>query len=241
MRYNLMMATTEYVKYKNKIDKFSSHSLIVEKIVKLTPSDKNILDIGCFSGELLNRVRKSQNVSNNYFGADLENYLSKDFDFVNFVSFDFNENNLSKSFENKKFDIVILGDILEHLVNPWNALNNIHQIIKNSSKILISIPNSGHWYFRLKILFGKIEYTRNGLFDKTHLRFFTKKSAKELINDSKLEIVELSYSSLPWENLFKGGPVSKILSIFERFLILLRPQLFAYQFIFLVKPVEHDR
>jgi 2-polyprenyl-3-methyl-5-hydroxy-6-metoxy-1,4-benzoquinol methylase len=236
-----MVAVTEYVKYKNKLDKFSSHSLIVEKIIKLTPSNKNILDIGCFSGELLNRVRIGQKVSNSYFGADLDNYLSKDFNFINFISFDFNDNNLSNLFENKKFDIVILGDILEHLVNPWIALNNIHQIIEDSSKILISIPNSGHWYFRLKIFFGNIEYTNNGLFDKTHLRFFTKKSSKELINDSKLEIVELSYSSLPWENLLKGRLVSKILSIFERFFILLRPQLFAYQFIFLVKPEARDR
>ena len=108
------MTATEYVKYKNKIDKFSSHSLIVEKINKLTPSNKNILDIGCFSGELLNRVRMSQKVSNNYFGADLDNYLSKDFNFIKFISFDFNESNLSKLFDNKKFDIVILGDILEH-------------------------------------------------------------------------------------------------------------------------------
>jgi 2-polyprenyl-3-methyl-5-hydroxy-6-metoxy-1,4-benzoquinol methylase len=236
-----MMAATEYVKYKNKIDKFSSHSLIVEKIIGLTPSNENILDIGCFSGELLNRVRISQKVSNSYFGADLDNYLSKDFNFIKFISFDFNDNNLSKLFENKKFDIVILGDILEHLVNPWAALNNIQQIIGDSSKILISIPNSGHWYFRLKIFFGKIEYRNDGLFDKTHLRFFTRKSSKELINDSKLEIVELSYSSLPWENLFKSGLVSRILSIFERFLILLRPQLFAYQFIFLVKPEACDR
>jgi 2-polyprenyl-3-methyl-5-hydroxy-6-metoxy-1,4-benzoquinol methylase len=235
------MGETEYVQYKNKIDKFSSHSLIVEKVIKLTPANKNILDIGCFSGELLNRVRISQKVSNNYFGADLVNYLRKDFDFIKFISLDFNENNLSKLFENKKFDFIILGDILEHLVNPWTALNNIQQIIDNSSKILISVPNSGHWYFRFKIFFGKIEYTTNGLFDKTHLRFFTKKSSKELISDSKLEIVELSYSSLPWENLFKSGLGSKILSIFERFLIMLRPQLFAYQFIFLVKPDARDR
>jgi 2-polyprenyl-3-methyl-5-hydroxy-6-metoxy-1,4-benzoquinol methylase len=207
----------------------------------MSPSNQNILDIGCFSGELLNRVKINQKVSNSYFGADLENYLSKEFSFIKFCSLDFNDKNLNKVFENQKFDIVILGDILEHLVNPWSALSNIEQIIQDSSRILISIPNSGHWYFRLKILFGKIEYTNNGLFDKTHLRFFTKKSSKELIKDSKFEIIELNYSSLPWENLFKGGFGSRILSIFERLLILLRPQLFAYQFIFLVKPVRRDK
>ena len=235
------MGSAEYVKYKNKIDKFSSHSLIVKQIIKMSPSNQNILDIGCFSGELLNRVKINQKESNSYFGADLENYLSKECSFIKFCLLDFNDKDLNKVFENQKFDIVILGDILEHLVNPWSALSSIEQIIQDSSRILISIPNSGHWYFRLKILFGKIEYTNNGLFDKTHLRFFTKKSSKELIKDSKFEIIELNYSSLPWENLFKGGLGYRILSIFERLLILLRPQLFAYQFIFLVKPVRRDK
>ena len=239
--YDLLMGSTEYVKYKNKIDKFSSHSLIVEQIIKMAPSHQNILDIGCFSGDLLNRVKINQKVSNSYFGADLDNYLSKEFSFIEFCLLDFNDKNLAKVFGNKKFDIVILGDILEHLVNPWNALRNIEQIIQDSSRILVSIPNSGHWYFRLKILFGKIEYTNNGLFDKTHLRFFTKKSSKELINDSKFEILDLNYSSLPWENLFKGGLGTKVLSIIERLFILLRPQLFAYQFIFLVKPARRDK
>jgi 2-polyprenyl-3-methyl-5-hydroxy-6-metoxy-1,4-benzoquinol methylase len=230
------MGKTKEVNYKNKIDKFSSHSLIIREISNLTPVNKNILDIGCFQGDLLNRVKLSQDVTNNYFGADMENYLIRDFDFIKFYILDLNDSGLSNIFDNQKFDLIILGDILEHLVNPWNSLRNLEQIILPSSKLLISIPNSGHWYFRLKVLLGKIDYVNNGLFDKTHLRFFTKKSARELINTSKFKIVTLKYSSIPWENIFKFGLITKILSFFERFFIWLRPQLFAYQFIFLVIP-----
>jgi SAM-dependent methyltransferase len=149
---------------------------------------------------------------------------------------DFNESNLSNTFDNQKFDVIILGDVLEHLVNPWNSLRNVAEITRASSKILISIPNSGHWYFRLKVLLGKIEYMDNGLFDKTHLRFFTKKSSQELINSARFNVVTLKYSSIPWENIFEFGLVTKILSFFERVFIWVRPQLFAYQFIFLVTP-----
>ena len=190
---------------------------------------------------MLNRVRINQDASNNYFGADLENCLRKDFNFIKLYLLDFNNTNLSNVFDKNKFDIVILGDILEHLVNPWRALNSVEQITHESSKILISMPNSGHWYFRLKVLLGKIEYTNNGLFDKTHLRFFTRKSSEELIKGSNFKVVSTNYSSIPWENIFKSGIVSKVLSIFERFLIFLRPQLFAYQFIFLVEPKELDK
>jgi 2-polyprenyl-3-methyl-5-hydroxy-6-metoxy-1,4-benzoquinol methylase len=235
------MSASEEVKYKNKVDKYSSHSLIIKKINEIAPLSNNILDLGCFTGELLNRVRINQDVSNNFFGADLENFVRKDFNFIKFYLLDFNSTNLSDVFDNKKFDIVILGDVLEHLVNPWDALNSVDQITHESSNVLISMPNSGHWYFRLKVLFGRIEYTNNGLFDKTHLRFFTRKSSAELINGSNFKVVSTDYSSIPWENLFKRGMASKVLSIFERFLIFLRPQLFAYQFIFLVKPVRRDK
>jgi 2-polyprenyl-3-methyl-5-hydroxy-6-metoxy-1,4-benzoquinol methylase len=230
------MSKTKEVNYKNKIDKFSSHSLIIREISNLAPLNKKILDIGCFQGDLLNRVKLSQDVTNNYFGADLENYLNRDFDFIKFYLLDLNDSGLLNIFDNQKFDLIILGDILEHLVNPWNSLSNLEQIILPSSKLLISIPNSGHWYFRLKVLLGKIDYVNNGLFDKTHLRFFTKKSSRELINTSEFKVVTLKYSSIPWENIFKFGLITKILSFFERFFIWLRPQLFAYQFIFLVTP-----
>ena len=235
------MSASEEVKYKNKVDKFSSHSIMIRKINEMAPLSQNILDLGCFTGELLNRVRINQDASNNYFGADLENCLRKDFNFIKLYLLDFNNTNLSNVFDKNKFDIVILGDILEHLVNPWRALNSVEQITHESSKILISMPNSGHWYFRLKVLLGKIEYTNNGLFDKTHLRFFTRKSSEELIKGSNFKVVSTNYSSIPWENIFKSGIVSKVLSIFERFLIFLRPQLFAYQFIFLVEPKELDK
>jgi 2-polyprenyl-3-methyl-5-hydroxy-6-metoxy-1,4-benzoquinol methylase len=228
-------------KYKNKKDKFSSHSLVVNEIFKLESTENDILDIGCSSGELLNRVKLSQKASNNYFGADLNNYLDKEFTFIKFYTFDFNNGELSKTFDNQQFDIIILADILEHLVDPWIALDNIEQITKPSTKILISIPNSGHWYFRFKVLIGRLEYQNNGLFDKTHLRFFTKKSAKELVSASKFREVFVKYSSLPWENIFESGLVTRLLSLIERSLIWIRPQLFAYQFIFLIEPRKNEK
>jgi 2-polyprenyl-3-methyl-5-hydroxy-6-metoxy-1,4-benzoquinol methylase len=230
------MRTTSDIKYKNKSDKYSSHSLIISQIKKLGPKNTEMLDIGCFTGELLNRIRQIEDTSNIYYGADLANYINKDFDFIKFYTLDFNSPDLDKVFENRKFEIIILGDILEHLVDPWKALDNLVQIVKHTSKILISIPNSAHWYFRLKVLLGKIEYTRNGLFDKTHLRFFTKKSSKELIENSKFKVISLNYSSIPWENILNLRMLMKPISILERFLIALRPEIFAYQFIYLVEP-----
>jgi 2-polyprenyl-3-methyl-5-hydroxy-6-metoxy-1,4-benzoquinol methylase len=220
--------------YRDKIDRFSSHSLIVKALGEFNLSNKKILDIGCHTGVLLSRLRQARDDSSSYFGADLYDNLEKEFDYIDFLKCDLNEKELDKVFNNNAFDVVILADILEHLINPWEALSNIKKILKPGANIAVSLPNSGHWFFRLKVLFGQINYESNGLFDITHLRFFTRKTAKELIFNQGYEIKKFNYSSLPWENLFSSSFLTKSLSFIERALILLRPHFFAYQFIFII-------
>jgi 2-polyprenyl-3-methyl-5-hydroxy-6-metoxy-1,4-benzoquinol methylase len=220
--------------YRDKIDRFSSHSLIVKALGEFNLSNKKILDIGCHTGVLLSRLRQARDDSSSYFGADLYDNLEKEFDYIDFLKCDLNEKELDKVFNNNAFDVVILADILEHLINPWEALSNIKKILKPGANIAVSLPNSGHWFFRLKVLFGQINYKSNGLFDITHLRFFTRKTAKELIFNQGYEIKKFNYSSLPWENLFSSSFLTKSLSFIERALILLRPHFFAYQFIFII-------
>lgn len=232
--YSTYVENSEKSNYRNKIDRFSSHSIIIQALEKLSLSSKQILDIGCYRGDLLNRLREASEFSNGYSGADLTNNLDTKFEDIDFIKCDLNDKELDKVFKNKVFDVVILADILEHLVDPWDAILNLKKIIKSDSFIAISLPNSGHWFFRFKVLFGQIDYESNGLFDRTHLRFFTKKTAKELILNKGYKISELKYSSLPWENLFNSRLLTKTLSVIERALIFIRPQFFAYQFIFIV-------
>jgi len=220
--------------YRDKIDRFSSHSLIVKELGKFHLSNKQILDIGCYTGVLLSRLRQATDGSSRYYGADLDDKLEKEFGFIDFIKCDLNEKELDKVFKNNSFDVVILADILEHLVDPWESLLNVKKILKPGAKIAVSLPNSGHWFFRLKVLFGQIDYSSNGLFDRTHLRFFTKKTAQELIFNGGFAVKILDYSSLPWENLLKSRFLTRTLSVIERALILVRPQFFAYQFIFII-------
>jgi 2-polyprenyl-3-methyl-5-hydroxy-6-metoxy-1,4-benzoquinol methylase len=232
--YSVDVENTLDSNYRDKIDKFSSHSLIVKELGKFNLSNKKVLDIGCHTGVLLSRVRKASEGSGSYYGADLYDNLEKEFGFIDFINCDLNEKELNKVFKNNSFDVIILADILEHLVDPWESLLNVKKILKPAAKIVVSLPNSGHWFFRLKVLFGQIDYESNGLFDRTHLRFFTKKTAKELILNAGFVVKKLNYSSLPWENLLKSRFLTRTLSVVERALILVRPQFFAYQFIFLI-------
>jgi len=89
----------------------------------------------------------------------------------------------------RDFDTVLCGDVLEHLVNPELALHQIHQVLAPQGRIIICVPNIAHLRVRLKLLSGKFDYESTGILDVTHLRFFTYKTARALIERAGYKIV----------------------------------------------------
>jgi 2-polyprenyl-3-methyl-5-hydroxy-6-metoxy-1,4-benzoquinol methylase len=130
------------------------------------------------------------------------------------------------------FDIMIFGDVLEHLVEPWKVLSDLRSHLNPSGYIVVSIPNIAHWDGRMGLLVGRFDYTRDGLLDATHLRFFTQRTAKELIEQSGYHIVELgrTYSLPRWVyriRLVRRFAPMLLLPVLAR----LFPNLFTLQFI----------
>lgn len=96
------------------------------------------------------------------------------------------------------FDYIILGDVLEHLFDPWDSLKQLKRYLSSSGFVIASIPNITYWkILRDLILFDKWEYVEEGILDRTHLRFFTKKSINELFEGSGLVIKELNRHASP--------------------------------------------
>ncbi len=89
---------------------------------------------------------------------------------------------------NNYFDVIILADVLEHLVEPQKTLEKLKKSLKNEGKILISLPNIRNIKSLYKIFFkGDFSYEERGIFDYTHLRFFCKKNIKQLVIDAGLK------------------------------------------------------
>ena len=88
------------------------------------------------------------------------------------------------------FDVIICGDVLEHLIDPWSAINRLSQFLKSGGVFIASIPNIRHHSALRKIfLKGSFKYDpKGGLFDKTHFRFFCKKDAIALLNTGNLKV-----------------------------------------------------
>jgi 2-polyprenyl-3-methyl-5-hydroxy-6-metoxy-1,4-benzoquinol methylase len=90
------------------------------------------------------------------------------------------------------FDCISFNDVLEHLVNPYEILTRLRKNLTANGVIICSIPNVRYWRVFKKYVFGKnFRYEDNGVMDRTHLRFFTKRSIEEMFQDLGFSILEM--------------------------------------------------
>jgi len=93
-----------------------------------------------------------------------------------------------------KFDVVFMSQVIEHIAYPGDLLARIRDWLIPGGIMVVSTCNVAHWGIRLNLLRGKWRYAEYGIMDKTHLRFFTVHSFRELLTDSGYRIVDEGYS-----------------------------------------------
>lgn len=176
-------------------DDYYSH--IRDEIMQLLPQRiDRILEIGCGRGETLARIKSTKGAS---FACGVE--LSHDsadaakgkLDRV--VVGNFEEIDLPVDFVS--FDVVLCLDVLEHFVDPWKAVRQIDGLLSPGGVLIASIPNVRYFSVVLPLLLqGRWEYQSSGVLDRTHLRFFTKRSAIDLMQTSGMSVEVLCATGL---------------------------------------------
>jgi 2-polyprenyl-3-methyl-5-hydroxy-6-metoxy-1,4-benzoquinol methylase len=86
-----------------------------------------------------------------------------------------------------RFDALIAADILEHLKDPWSALRRYARQLQPHGTAVVSLPNVGHWSTYANLARGTWPRKPEGIFDATHLRWFTLRDARELLRQAGLE------------------------------------------------------
>jgi 2-polyprenyl-3-methyl-5-hydroxy-6-metoxy-1,4-benzoquinol methylase len=136
-------------------------------------------------------------------------------------------------------DAMIFGDVLEHTTDPVTVLGMARPKLADDGMIAVSIPNIGHLKVRLRLLLGKFEYEDWGIMDRTHLRFFTLKTAQEMLHQAGFEVIHREgVHGYPLPEKLKGA--RRLLARSKRglkaWLTRLRPTVFAPQFILVAVP-----
>ncbi|NCC60278.1 MAG: methyltransferase domain-containing protein [Verrucomicrobiae bacterium] len=94
-------------------------------------------------------------------------------------------------FFGRKYDYILFADVLEHLRDPWRVLKEATDMLQDGGKIIISVPNIAHVQVLACLYNDDFSYGEYGILDKTHLRFFTETTFRQMILESGLHIVDL--------------------------------------------------
>ena len=175
----------------------SSYTGLREDIVSLVPgSSQKILDVGCSDGTLGAYLR-SVSPDRTVFGIEIdETFFQVAKNRLNSaVNADLNRVELIDVYNGEKFDCIVFGDVLEHLENPALQLKYAVDKLEMGGVVVVSMPNIRH-VFALYSIFFRGTFPRNdrGLFDRTHLRWFTIADARSLIEGSGLKLENVIYS-----------------------------------------------
>jgi len=161
-------------------------------INQVPEGNHRILDVGCGAGATLLKLKELGKASE-IFGIEInEDIAGKLSPLLNGIIIGDIES-IKLPFNEKYFDYILFGDILEHLINPDKILNQYKALLKDDGFIIATIPNIKHFNILLRlIILDEFKYVDEGILDKSHLRFFTKKEMENLFMRNKFKIVEIN-------------------------------------------------
>lgn len=118
-------------------------------------------------------------------------------------------------YADEHFNAVIISEVLEHLLDPWSVLRKVYRVLKPDGLVLSGSPNVSHYSVLISLLRGRWDYEPVGIMDRTHLRWFTPATYREMFEECGF-IVEHVGPALPlrvkakWLNRITFGRLSHL-------------------------------
>lgn len=164
----------------------TSHSFLLDMV----GSNKRVLDVGCDTGYLGEALTA---LGNKVWGFEIsaETAAIARERMIDCAVGDLEQGSLSDAFEPHSFEVVIFGDVLEHLRDPLPVLRGARDLLTPGGSVLVSTPNIAHGDVRLALLKGQFRYNKLGILDETHTRFFTAESLVTFARDAGFVVADL--------------------------------------------------
>ena len=191
------------------------------KLLAAVGTGQRVLDVGCSSGYLAEPLSQR---GNTIVGLELDPDAAREAErFCERVLVGDVET-MELPLEPESFDVVLCGDVVEHLRDPVAALARLRPFLRPRGRLVLSTPNVANWAIRLSLLAGRWRYTDRGILDRTHTHLFTRATLAEAIEAAGYRDVRIDFSvPVPGDSDALDGAARAVGR--------LRPQLFAYQWI----------
>lgn len=195
------------------IERDAAYTTQRQDVVSMVPAAaRDILDVGCSNGALgrsLLAMEPGRRVcgieADAGFAADAACHLEQ------VVHADLNCLDWNSALAERRFDCIIFADVLEHLVDPQRCLHQARAHLAPGGCIVVSLPNIRHLSALGAIyLGGRFPRRQRGIFDATHLRWFTIGDAHALLADSGLTVSSMGLA-LRWGDR-GGGRINRLLN-----------------------------
>jgi 2-polyprenyl-3-methyl-5-hydroxy-6-metoxy-1,4-benzoquinol methylase len=191
------------------------------KLLDAVGTGNRVLDVGCSSGYL---ARPLGERGNTMVGIELDPEAAR-------AAEEFCERVLVGDVETMElplepgsFDVVLGGDVIEHLRDPGATLARLRPFLRPGGRIVLSTPNIANWAIRLSLLSGRWRYTERGILDRSHTHLFTRATLAETLEHAGYRVERIDFSvPVPGD--------SDLLDAVGQAIGRLRPSLFAYQFV----------
>lgn len=203
------------------------------QIAEMTGSGKTVLELGCATGYIGKYLAGERACVVDGIEVDERAAALARPHYRNVVAGDASSPETLKKLM-PPYEVVICSNVLEHLVDPAAALLKLRDLLAPQGYFVVAPPNVAHWSVRLGLLFGRFDYQETGILDRTHLKFFTHKTASALLRNAGLEIVRESFD---WDNGIPklNGLITRVPlagPALLKALYSLNPKFFGYQFVF---------
>lgn len=142
------------------------------------------------------------------------------------------------------FDVVVLAEAIEQVRDPDRLLTEVRDVLAPGGTVVAAVSNFGHWYPRSRVALGMFDYDRRGILDRNNVRFFTRRGFERLVGRAGLGILRRESLGPPAEVIARGVPdpdrplgrAAKALHSVDSLGVVVRPTLFAYQFLYELRP-----
>ncbi len=188
-------------KYFSKLsDRYSSHAIISRELDQRGLAGKKILELGVGDATLTEKMSQAGGLVTCVEWDALFAELARPFAQEVIIA-----NAEEQNFQMEKgneYDLIVAADILEHLVKPEIVLSKLKAALRKGGLLVVSLPNVANLYVRLNLLLGRFPYHSKGLLDQTHLRFYTLKSMRKLMEKTGWIVETSTVTSIPLAIVF---------------------------------------